>query len=258
MTIKYFKELIQGSDEWLQARIGLLTASEMKHIITPGKLQYAVNDKSRAHVNEIAAQRITNYCEPSYIGDDMLRGQFDEVEAKNMYNKKYAKTSDCGFIVNDKFGFTIGYSPDALVGDDGLIECKSRKQKYQVETIVADEVPAEYMLQLQTGLMVTERKWIDFISYSGGLPMFVKRVFPDITIQSAIISAAMAFEAQVQLVINKYNINAKQFHMTERKTFDDEITASFDQPSPSNAGVGWDKDAPGSKEAFFFGSCTPK
>lgn len=258
MTINYFTDLIQGSDDWLQARIGLLTASEMKLIITPAKLQYAVNDKSRAHVNEIAAQRITNFCEPSYIGDDMMRGQFDEVEAKIIYNKKYAQTTDCGFITSSRYGFTIGYSPDALVGEDGLIECKSRRQKYQVETIVAGDVPAEYMLQLQTGLIVTEREWIDFISFSGGMPMFVKRIYPDATIQSAILSAAAAFEEHVAAVIEKYDINSRGFFMTERKSFDDEITASFDQSAPTTAGIGWDRDAPGSRENFLFGRCTPK
>ena len=53
------------------------------------------------------------------------------------------------------------------MGDDGLIECKSRRQKFQVETISADQVPAEYMLQIQTGFLVSGRKWLDFISYCG-------------------------------------------------------------------------------------------
>ena len=35
MTITYHPELIQGSDEWHAARCGLLTASEMKLIVTP-------------------------------------------------------------------------------------------------------------------------------------------------------------------------------------------------------------------------------
>ena len=55
----------------MQARCGLLTASEMKLIITP-TLKIASNDKERAHIYELAAQRITNYVEPSYVGDDKL------------------------------------------------------------------------------------------------------------------------------------------------------------------------------------------
>jgi hypothetical protein len=60
------------------------------------------------------------------------------------------------------------------------------------------------MIQLQTGLLVTERKWIDFISYCGGLPVFVKRVEPDPDIQEAIIAAAAAFEARVAEIEQQY------------------------------------------------------
>jgi hypothetical protein len=195
--IRYFHDLVQGSDEWLAARCGLLTASEMKLILTP-TLKAAANEKERAHLYELMAQRITKYVEPHYISDDMLRGQEDEIEARLLYAQHFAPVQDMGFITNDRWGFTIGYSPDGLVGDDGLIECKSRRQKFQVETIISnadgDAVPADFMLQVQTGLLVSERAWLDFISYSGGLPMIVVRAYPDPEVQSAILSSAAGFE----------------------------------------------------------------
>lgn len=194
--ITHHTDLVQGSDEWLAARCGLLTASEMKLILTP-TLKVASNDKERAHLYELLAQRISRFVEPSYIGDDMLRGMEDEIEARALYAEHVAPVEEVGFITNDKWGFTLGYSPDGLVGDDGLIECKSRRQKFQVETIISRAVPADYVLQLQTGLLVSERAWCDFISYSGGLPMAVIRVFPDAVMQDAILSAAEAFEARI-------------------------------------------------------------
>lgn len=200
----YHGELLQGSDEWLQARCGLLTASEMKLIITPtGKV--ANNDKTRAHAYELAFQRITGFVEPQYVSDAMLRGQEDEIYARAAYSEHYAQVVETGFITNDKWGFTIGYSPDGLVGDVGLIECKSRAGKYQVQTIANDEVPEEYILQLQTALLVSEREWIDFISYCGGQPVYIKRVEPDLELQAAIIAAATAFEARVADVIREYH-----------------------------------------------------
>lgn len=206
--IKYHTDIIQGSDEWLALRRGILTASEMKLIITPA-LKVASNDKERAHVYEIAAQRITGYVEPHYISDDMLRGHEDEVDARLQYITNYAPVQEMGFITNDSLGFTIGYSPDGLVGKDGAIECKSRRGKYQIQTIVecvpGDLIPQEYMIQIQTGMLVANLDWIDFISYSGGLPMATVRVFPDAKIQAAIIEAATAFEERVQLVVDKYH-----------------------------------------------------
>lgn len=201
--IRYYPDLIQGSDEWLAARCGLLTASEMKLILTPS-FKIANNDKTRAHIWELLAQRITGYVEPSYISDDMLRGKEDEIEARILYARHYAPVSDMGFVTNDDLGFTLGYSPDGFVADDGLIECKSRRQRFQIETIVDQGVPEEYQLQLQTGLLVTGRKWIDFVSYSGGLPMMTVRQFPHAEIQATILAAAAAFEARVSELHEQY------------------------------------------------------
>lgn len=211
MTIKYFPDLIQGSDEWLQARCGLLTASEMKLIVTP-TLEAASNEKERAHLYELLAQRVTHYVEPRYVSDDMMRGHDDEIYARATYVENFGvEVEEVGFITNDRWGFTLGYSPDGLVGDAGLIEIKSRRAKYQIETIlenvIADRgetIPADFVIQVQTGLLVSEREWIDFISYSGGLPMATIRVYPDPKIQGAILAAAAAFEARLSVKLAAY------------------------------------------------------
>lgn len=208
MTITYHDAVTQGSDEWLAMRCGLLTASEMKLILTPKTLKPASNDYERAHVYELLAQRITRYVEPHYISDDMLRGQEDQFYAGDAYSRAYAPVRDVGFVTNDEFGFIIGYSPDGLVGDDGLIETKSRRQKYQFQTIIecveAQTIPDEYILQVQTGLLVTRRKWCDFISYCGGAHMLTIRVYPNHEIQEAIVAAATAVEKKIVEKVAKY------------------------------------------------------
>jgi len=227
--IKYHAEVTQGSEEWAALRCGILTASEMKLIVTP-TLKAASNDKELAHMYELLAQRITGYVEPSYISDSMLRGMEDEIEARLQYAKTYAPVQEVGFITNDKWGFTIGYSPDALVGDDGLIECKSRNQKYQIMTLCnyvsADTIDPDFMIQCQTGLLVSERKWCDLVSYCGGLPMATVRVLPDEKIQAAIIDAATAFEKRLIEAQERYQsvINGKaRLIKTERKIIQEMI-----------------------------------
>jgi len=199
-SITIYAEMVQGSDEWAAVRCGLLTASEMHLIVTP-TLKAASNDKERGHLYELLAQRITRYVEPRYVGDAMLRGQADEVDAIELYAKMYAPIERVGFVTNDKWGFTIGYSPDCFVGDDGQVECKSRNQKYQIRTLVnfvsVDGIDPEFMIQVQTGLMVSERKWCDLISYCGGLPMATVRVYPDEKVQTAILEAESAFEKRL-------------------------------------------------------------
>lgn len=196
MAITIHRDFVQGSDEWHAARCGLLTASEMKLIITP-TLKVADNDKSRAHLFELLAQRITSYVEPSYVSDDMLRGMEDEILARQLYAERFEPVEEAGFVTNDEWGFTLGCSPDALVGSDGLLEIKSRRQKFQVNTIIDGVMPADYAIQVQTELLVTDRKWCDFVSYCGGLPMIVIRVYPNMEIQMAIVEAAAKFEEKL-------------------------------------------------------------
>ena len=200
----YHHDITQGTDEWLQLRTGLITASEMKLLMTP-TLKPANNDKSRTHLYELAAQRISGYTEPSFVGEDMMRGWSDEVLARDLYAEHYATVQECGFITAEINGHTVGYSPDALVGDDGLIECKSRRQKYQVKTVCEGGVPDEYMLQIQTGLAVSGRQWLDFVSYCGGLRMVVIRAYPDLKMQGAIIETIVNAELQIQAIIDSYD-----------------------------------------------------
>lgn len=218
MSLTIYHDLEQGSDEWLAARCGMLTASEMKLVVTPtGKS--ASNDKSRAHLFELLAQRISGHVEPAYISDDMLRGREDEVLARALYAEHYAPVQEVGFLVREFDGFRIGYSPDGLVGDDGLIEIKSRRQKYQVATIIDDDMPADYEIQVQTGLLVSGRAWCDFISYSGGLPMAVLRVHADPAMQERILNAAADFEQRLadHLAVYNDNLTRRAFRMTERR-----------------------------------------
>lgn len=208
MTITYHADVFQGSEEWLALRCGVLTASKMKDILTP-EFKVANNDKMHALVYELAAQRITKYVEPSYINDDMIRGDEEEILAKDKYNEHYDNVRNIGFITNDNWGFTIGYSPDGLVGEDGLIEAKSRKQRLQFKTIVDGTVPKEHMAQIQTGLLVTGRKWCDYISYSNGMPMYTIRIGNNEEYQSAILKAADSFEKKVAEKIEQFNARLK-------------------------------------------------
>lgn len=209
VSIVIHAEMVQGSQEWAAARCGLLTASEMHLIVTP-TLKAASNDKERGHLFELLGQRITKHVEPRYVGDQMLRGMDDEIEALDVYDKNYAPVKRVGFITNDKWGFTIGYSPDALVGDDGQVECKSRNQKYQIRTLTEyvpnDLIDPDFVIQCQTGLMVSERAWCDLVSYCGGLPMATVRVFPDEKIQGAIHDAAKAFEGRLSGAQSRYEM----------------------------------------------------
>ena len=224
--ISYYDEILQGSDEWLKLRMGVVTASEVSKLITPtGKL--ASGKKVALYANEIAAQQIVSHLEDGYQSFDMLRGHIQEDIAREIYSDNYEKASECGFITNDNYGVTIGCSPDGLIGSDGGIEIKSRLAKFQVETIINNEVPSEYMIQVQTCLLVTERDWWDFIQYSNGMPLFVQRVYPDAKMHETIVSAILNLKTQVDGVVAEYIEKSKAFIETEYvEIITDEISES--------------------------------
>ena len=220
MSLHIFNELEQGSDAWLAARCGIVTASVVGQIITPKTIKPAMNDTARGLTASLVAERITGHVEFTYPNADMQRGTMSEPFARDIYSEDYAPASEVGFMVRDfDGGYQIGFSPDGLVGDDGLIEVKAPRQKKHLSTILADEVPLENMAQCQTGLLVSGREWLDFISYNGGMPLFVKRVLPDPKWFAAIHEAVEVFEAAAEAMIGTYKAATKGRPNTERIDF---------------------------------------
>ena len=215
-SIRIFNDIEQGTEEWHAIRRGIVTASVVGLLITTKTMKPAANDGSRGLTMTLAAERITNYTEPSATSRDMLRGKLDEPFAREAYSREHAPAIETGFMIRDDFGFQIGYSPDGLVGENGLIEIKSRAQKKHLATILADAVPAENMAQIQTGLLVSGREWCDYVSYCGGMPLWVRRVEPDPAWAEAIIAAVAKFEENAAHMIGIYNMATEGAQPTER------------------------------------------
>ena len=203
MSLTVYERMEQGTDEWLEARRGIVTASVVGRLITP-TLKHANNDTSRGLVRELVAERITGRVVPTYPSRDMERGTLDEPYAREVYAEHYAPVAEVGFMVREINGARLGYSPDGLVGDDGLIEIKSRQPKVHLAHILADRVPAENMAQIQCGLLVSGRSWCDYISYCGGMPLWTKRVTPHPAWQVAITDALEAFEEAAEDTLKAY------------------------------------------------------
>lgn len=223
MTLIEHKDLVQGSQAWLDARLGMVTASVVGKLVTTKTIKPASNDDSRALTALLAAERITGWSEPSFMTSDMMRGVEDEPRARELYSEHYAPARECGFLVRDDWGFRIGYSPDGLVGEDGLIEIKSRRPKGQLQTILANEVPAYNYAQCQAGLLVSGREWLDFVSFAGGMPMFVKRVLPDQRWFDAIITATAQAEDAIADMVRDYYAATEGLPVAERIDYDLEM-----------------------------------
>lgn len=180
-------------------------------------IEHASGDEARGLVALLTAERIAGFTEDPYVSHDMLRGIECEPLAIDAYSDHYGvPVQACGFMIRSWGRCRLGYSPDGLVGDDGLIEVKTRRGKKQVQTVVAGEVPAENMAQIQAGLFVSGREWLDYVSFSGGLHLWTVRVVPDPRWFDAIGAAVEACEAAVDAMTAAYMDGVKGMPMTER------------------------------------------
>lgn len=215
VTLLEYPDIVQNSDEWLAARRGIVTSSVVGRLITPVKLAAAKNDAARNVVAAIVAERITGQTDDGGVSWDMLQGREREPYARDAYSTNHGAVREMGFMARDDWGFSIGWSPDGLVGDDGCIEIKCPRAKAHLATIVADEVPAEHTAQIQTALLVSGRAWCDFVSFYGGMPLYRKRVLPDPRWRDAIVDALTAFEAQAEQMAAAYWAAAPGLPATE-------------------------------------------
>ena len=266
-TPTIYADLEQGSDAWLQARCGVVTASVIGQLITWAKpeplgyecprcgaevsssclsvtrmtptplktmhservavaaeadsvLTLAMTDKARAAILRLAAERISTHVEDTFTTWDMQRGHDDEPKARDEYEQRHDVTVDeIGFMTRDIDGVTIGYSPDGLVADTGLIECKSRRQATQLAHWIAEpgvQAPAENMAQLQTGLLVSGRAWIDYLGFAEGWPTLEIRVTPSDAWAAAITQAATHAETEIQRITTTFTERTAGLTPSER------------------------------------------
>lgn len=213
MALTIYNELEQGTPEWLEARRGIVTASTVGKLLTSnGKV--ANNETSRALTESLVSERITGRVEYLPPTADMTRGTVLEPFARDLYEEHYAPVDTIGFAVREfEESVKLGYSPDGLVGEDGLIEIKSRKPRIHIQTIRHGRVPAANMAQLQAGLLVSGRTWVDYISYSPGLPLYVKRVHPNLDWFTAIHDAVYQFEQRASDLIGDYEHEVSAHNM---------------------------------------------
>lgn len=224
MSLTVFADLEQGSDEWLEARRGVLTASTIGRLITQAGVKKSASQTARTLAAQLIAERITGRIEPTPQTWDMLIGTLEEPRARMAYEQHRGVTVEqVGFILLETERLRLGYSPDGLVGDAGLIEIKSRRPKKQLATIMEGTVPPENMAQLQAGLFVTGREWIDYVSICGGMPLFITRVEPDERWFEAIERVARDFESEAAATIAAFRERTDGMPTPEYIDYDQEI-----------------------------------
>jgi len=178
--MKIIKDIEQGSQDWLDLRLGKITASRVADIMSNGR-GGKPSDKTKSYMSELISEILTG--EQTYFKQSaaMEWGTACEPQARAMYElQNDVDVEEVAFIqLNDH----VGVSPDGLVGEDGLLEIKCPTSKKQIERALSDSYHSDYKEQIQMQLWVSGRKWCDFVSFdpriNGSASYLQERVYID-------------------------------------------------------------------------------
>ena len=160
--MQIIKNIEQGTDEWLKLRLGVATASNFDKIITTAGKE---SESLKKYALQLATELMLEIPEPTFKNDIMARGNELEALAREAYQEEtFNVVEQITMFKSDCSNF--GYSPDGLVGNDGLVEIKCPLATTHFKYLIDNKIPSEYWQQVQGGLWVSQRKWIDFISFN--------------------------------------------------------------------------------------------
>lgn len=195
MKVFYFP---QKSPEWYAIRSGVPTASEFDKIVTTKGERSKQREK---YLFRLAGECVSGQVEDTFQSAAMQRGVQMETEARDIYQFITGnEVEQVGFCLADG-GY--GCSPDGLIGKDGALEIKCPSVHTHVEYLLGNKLPSEYFQQVHGQLLVTERKWCDFVSYYPGIRPLIVRVDRDREFLKTLDAELLEFCAELKETINK-------------------------------------------------------
>lgn len=163
---------IQGSSEWFDVRCAKVTGSRVADAIAVLKRKDGEAAVRYNLKRKIAREILTGTHTEGYVSKAMEQGTEREPLARTEYELKTGNDVKLlGFVYHPTIE-RAGFSPDGLVGDNGIIEIKAPLPETHIDYLIGKKVPEIYEPQCMWGLACTEREWCDFISYD---PDQVKR-----------------------------------------------------------------------------------
>lgn len=235
----------QGSEDWLRARCGVITASRFAD--ARKKLTRASGDRKAGDAHSdaikyawlIAVETIAREpLDDTYVTYAMQRGRELEPRARAVYEARTgAWVEEVSLVLTDDERF--GYSADGFRDDDGLVEIKCPMACDKLGQVWAnpEEAHLEYIDQINGGLWITGRKYCDLIVYCPwlapvGKDLFVKRIQRDEAAIEALEADLVAF---MRIVDGYLQILRSPTKMSGRPKDVDPMTPPWDLTTPTKA-----------------------
>lgn len=165
----------QGSQEWLQQRVGKATASRFGDVMSTKKTGETA--ARRDYRIELVVERLTGMPTPVFESWPMRQGREREPAARSAFE------AQTGIFVHEALfiehpELLAGASADGLIDDDGGLElkCPTASTHFDYLRLPKGACPEEYEWQVHGGLWVTGRKWWYFASYNPEFPPHLQLV----------------------------------------------------------------------------------
>lgn len=212
MTPVYHYDLEQRSDEWRLIRLGHFTGTDAGLLPVAGtKRADGLGVGVEVAMIKKCSQLITGVGDYEFEKYELRVGREREPEAVERYEDLIFPESvaKCGFV---ELGDYFGFSPDGLVGADGVIEVKCPQPPEYFRYIISRQIDKDYLCQMQWGMWITGRAWCDHIVYNpdfGGHPIDVTRIHRDEKLMELFSRKAAAIETAMTELLFKYeNLSA--------------------------------------------------
>lgn len=202
----------QGSDAWRAARCGWVGASRVADIVA--KTKTGVSASRATYMGQLIAERLTGVPMETFKSEAMQFGTDTEATARAAYQFEtcmlVAKT---GFVPHPAIAMA-GASPDGLIGDDGLVECKCPNSATHIDALLGRSIPGRYVTQMQWQLACTGRAWCDYCSFDPRMPehmrLLIQRVPRDgkaiAELEQAVREFLVEIDAKVAVLSSRYAV----------------------------------------------------
>lgn len=186
-----------NSLEWLAARAGIPTASELDQLLTP-LFKIRTGQMPQSYIARKVAEAWLRSPIAGFQSIDMEIGSVLEKEALPFYELLHGvKVQRVGLVLTDDKRF--GASPDGLLVSECGLECKCPRADTHVRYLLENKVPDDYLAQVHGGMYATGySRWV-FMSYHRRMPPLILIVERDPEIQDSIAAALAAFNLSFDL-----------------------------------------------------------
>lgn len=174
-----FFDVEQNTDEWLELRRGMITASNFKVVMREGK-DGGESATRRDLLYRLAGEILSGEVAESFRSEAMKRGNAMEQDARAQYARTNlaANVQRVGFAkrtIPGQFStLVVGASPDAQVGPRRGLEIKTMAPHLMIALAERGTPPSEHRAQVHGTMWVTGWYEVDLMFFYRGMPIAPK------------------------------------------------------------------------------------